>query len=50
MLVTTKAQVIDLVRKVENVSLHLKSHQNITVSVRRDVEVSWNSIDFKETL
>jgi len=39
--------VIDLVREIEAVTLNHQVHHDILESVRRYMEISWNSVDLK---
>jgi hypothetical protein len=50
MFVFTKGYMIDFIRKVKMITLHLKTHQNIIIGMRWNMEISRNSIDFNVTL
>ena len=49
-LITTKGNVVDLIGEIEIESLHHQVHNNILVSMRRYMEISWDPIDLEIAL
>jgi hypothetical protein len=40
---------VELVREVKVIALLLKHHDNVTISMRSNMEVSWDSVNFKRS-